>query len=201
MRTTPVSDSADSADSAPPGVVDVIAALRFHGLDPLTEASSDGSRTTIRLRGVPHWVFEVHPEAGGNLGRWTAIPAYAAPPDRDIPAESPLDQLPPDASPNDVARAIIVTVYRRDDCRDFDTIRQRFLGPDYTEHLALCKARALEYVDAGLPHLALTSMVNDIRKHPATADGHPVDMLAIMLAATGHLDTADEVRRFIEGYH
>jgi hypothetical protein len=34
------------------------------------------------------------------------------------------------------------------------------------EHLEWCKKRALEYLDAGDPAQAFTSMMSDLRKHP-----------------------------------
>ena len=37
------------------------------------------------------------------------------------------------------------------------------------EHLAECKRRALEYLDAGDPREAFTSMLSDIGKHPGNS--------------------------------
>lgn len=66
------------------------------------------------------------------------------------------------------------------------------------EHVAWCKERALEYVDLGMLSEALSSLFSDLRKHPATAD-HAAVELGTMLAVTGHMTTAAEVREFIEG--
>jgi hypothetical protein len=67
------------------------------------------------------------------------------------------------------------------------------------EHLARCKQRALEYVEAGDLHSAFVSMNSDLRKHPETAD-HKATELGMMLMLSGHLDSPAEMRRWIEGY-
>lgn len=66
------------------------------------------------------------------------------------------------------------------------------------EHLAWCKQRALEYVDAGDLQNAYASMASDLGKHPETA-GHPGIELGMMQLVTGHLRTASDMRDFIEG--
>lgn len=66
------------------------------------------------------------------------------------------------------------------------------------EHLAYCKTRALQYVDAGDPTNAFASFVSDLRKHPDTEDHGALTLGAMMLFA-GHLGTPDEMRKFIEG--
>jgi len=68
------------------------------------------------------------------------------------------------------------------------------------EHMAWCKARALEYLDAAIPDpgQAVASMLSDLRKHPGTAgvaEG-PLGMMGL-LSATG----VHEARRFIEGFN
>lgn len=67
------------------------------------------------------------------------------------------------------------------------------------EHLALCKQRALEYLDND-PKGALASMLSDLRKHPETQD-HAGAELGMLLLMTGNLETAAEVRAFIEGFN
>lgn len=65
-------------------------------------------------------------------------------------------------------------------------------------HVAWCKQRALEYVDAGdLPN-AFASLVSDLNKHPATAE-HSAIELGAMLLFGGHLNTPHAMREFIEG--
>ncbi len=68
------------------------------------------------------------------------------------------------------------------------------------EHLAWCKRRALQYVDAGDLTNAFASMASDLRKHSETRD-HAGAQLGAMLLFGGHLDTAAEMRRFIEGFN
>jgi hypothetical protein len=68
------------------------------------------------------------------------------------------------------------------------------------EHLAWCKQRALEYVDAGDVQGAFNSMASDMRKHPETANTD-VQMLGLMLMMNGHLDDPAKMRRWIEGFN
>lgn len=67
------------------------------------------------------------------------------------------------------------------------------------EHLAWCKSRALEYVERGDYVQAWGSMVSDLGKHPETA-GHGAIKLGSSLMFNGYLNTAAEVREFIEGF-
>lgn len=71
---------------------------------------------------------------------------------------------------------------------------------DRAEHLAWCKQRALEYLDAGDLQNAVASMGSDLSKHPETAGRHnsPLLMLAMQ-----HLIDRDEgaIRRWIEGFN
>ena len=67
-----------------------------------------------------------------------------------------------------------------------------------TEHITWCKDRALAYVDAGEPGNALASIMSDLRKHPGTAD-HGAIELGAMLMMAGHLQSAQDVREWIEG--
>ena len=68
------------------------------------------------------------------------------------------------------------------------------------DHLAWCKERALELVDAGDLNNALASMASDLGKHPETA-GHAGIELGMMLRMTGNLSTAQDVRKHIEGFN
>lgn len=66
------------------------------------------------------------------------------------------------------------------------------------EHLAWCKERALEYVDAGDLANAVASMGSDLGKHPETRHGNAYLVRLGML----YLDQRDPVtvRRWIEGF-
>jgi hypothetical protein len=68
------------------------------------------------------------------------------------------------------------------------------------EHLAWCKQRALEYVDAGDLAGAFASMTSDLQKHEGTA-GHGGTELGFLQMMSGGLSTKDEMRRWIEGYN
>lgn len=68
------------------------------------------------------------------------------------------------------------------------------------EHLAWCKQRALEYVDAGDTKGAIASMMSDLNKHPETT-GHAGIQLTVMLMFGGFLSTPADVRRHIEGFN
>lgn len=68
------------------------------------------------------------------------------------------------------------------------------------EHLAWCKARALEILDAGDHKEAWISMFSDLRKHPELKDHCGLEF-GLMLAANGFLDSALEVRQYIEGFN
>lgn len=67
------------------------------------------------------------------------------------------------------------------------------------EHMAWCKRRALAYLPDD-PSNAIASLMSDMGKHPDTADS-PMLMLTTMLMINGHLSTADQVRRHIEGFN
>lgn len=66
------------------------------------------------------------------------------------------------------------------------------------EHLAWAKTRALEYVGLGDLTGALASFISDLGKHDELR-GHPAIHLAALLMSSGHLKTADDVRKLIEG--
>lgn len=67
-------------------------------------------------------------------------------------------------------------------------------------HLDWCKKRALEYVDMGDNSQAFASMGSDLSKHPET-EGHSAIQLGAMMLLAGHLSTATEMRRFINGFN
>lgn len=67
------------------------------------------------------------------------------------------------------------------------------------EHLAWCKRRALEYLDAGDYPQALASMVSDLNKHEETAvPGGSILVLMGMQAAQNQ--DYGYMRRWIEGF-
>lgn len=71
------------------------------------------------------------------------------------------------------------------------------------EHMDWCKTRALAELDANPyegPANALASILSDLRKHPETKN-HAGAELTMMLAMSGHLDTADKVREHIKGFN
>jgi len=68
------------------------------------------------------------------------------------------------------------------------------------EHLVWCKARALEYVDAGDLNQALASMCSDLGKHEETKN-HVGQELGLMQMAAGFLGTPQKMRKFIEGFN
>lgn len=72
--------------------------------------------------------------------------------------------------------------------------------PTRAEHLAWCKKRALEYVDAGDINQALASMGSDLGKHEATQD-HPGIKLGLQMMMAGFLNSPDEMRKFINGFN
>jgi hypothetical protein len=80
--------------------------------------------------------------------------------------------------------------------------RRYTVGSDVTrsEHVAWCKKRALEYLDAGSPRDAVTSMISDLRKCPETVK-HPGALLAINMVLAGRGLTPAEVRKWIEGFN
>jgi len=69
-----------------------------------------------------------------------------------------------------------------------------------TEHLQWCKNRALEYVDNGDLQEAFASMASDLRKHPET-ESHCGIQLGMALLMNGHLDTADKMIKWIDGFN
>lgn len=72
---------------------------------------------------------------------------------------------------------------------------------DRGEHLAWCKRRALEYLDAGDSRQAFTSMLSDLHKHPELENhiGNKIGVGFMMLP--GWIDNPVEVRRWIVGFN
>jgi hypothetical protein len=69
-----------------------------------------------------------------------------------------------------------------------------------SEHLQWCKNRALEYCDSGDLPQAWASMASDMRKHEETRN-HSAIELGTMMMLGGHLNTAEEMRKFINGFN
>ena len=69
------------------------------------------------------------------------------------------------------------------------------------EHLAWCKKRALEHLDAGYVRQGFTSMLSDLTKHPELKDhiGGKIGVGFMMLP--GWIDNEAEVRRWIVGFN
>lgn len=68
------------------------------------------------------------------------------------------------------------------------------------EHLQWSKTRALQYVNTGDLTGAWASMVSDLGKHDELRD-HSAIQLGTMLQMGGFMNTAQEVRKFIEGFN
>lgn len=68
------------------------------------------------------------------------------------------------------------------------------------EHLAWAKQRALEYCDEGEISSALASMLSDLHKHPEL-ENHAGGTLGVMLAASGFLQTTQDMREWIVGFN
>jgi hypothetical protein len=66
------------------------------------------------------------------------------------------------------------------------------------EHLAWCKLRALEYVDAGELTNAVASMGSDMNKHPKTASPLLTHLIAVGMLLIK--DGPDAVREWINGF-
>lgn len=70
------------------------------------------------------------------------------------------------------------------------------------EHLAWCKERAMEYVNAGDNTQAFASMCSDIGKHPETAARHQsTNQLGMSMLMAGHLGTKQQMTDWIQGYN
>jgi hypothetical protein len=66
------------------------------------------------------------------------------------------------------------------------------------EHVAWCKVRALEYLDADQVNEAFSSLVSDLSKHDGTRYHTAIELGAMQLFA-GQLRTPEAMRDFIEG--
>ena len=70
-----------------------------------------------------------------------------------------------------------------------------------SEHVEWAKKRAMEYIDDGGDVIgAYSSMASDLQKHPETAD-HIAIGLGMQMMMIGKLQTAEEMRHFIDGFH
>lgn len=67
-----------------------------------------------------------------------------------------------------------------------------------SEHVEWCKARALEYLDAGDMENALASMMSDMEKHPETRYNPILNQLGFMELMNHN---ADGIRRWIVGFN
>lgn len=63
------------------------------------------------------------------------------------------------------------------------------------EHLAWCKQRAMEYVNAGDYSQAVASMLSDLGKHPDTADSQKIGAM-IMLTVKDRRSAMEFVQGF-----
>jgi hypothetical protein len=68
-----------------------------------------------------------------------------------------------------------------------------------TEHLEWAKKRAIEYVDKGELSSAYASFVSDMGKHDGTR-GHVSLAMGLQLQLMGQLETAEEMRKFINDF-
>lgn len=70
------------------------------------------------------------------------------------------------------------------------------------EHLQWCKERALEYVENGDNVQALASFRSDLTKHPGTQSSIDIcDRLGVGLAMMGQLQSAEQMRKFINDFN
>ena len=73
-------------------------------------------------------------------------------------------------------------------------------GRTRAEHLAWCKERALEYVEAGDLRNAVASMGSDLSKHEGTSNAANGGLLMLGMMYVRDGDNA-AVRRWIEGFN
>lgn len=70
-----------------------------------------------------------------------------------------------------------------------------------SEHLQWSKDRAIEILDrSGDLGEAYASFCSDMDKHPDTA-GHSAISLGLMLMLGGHINTVDEMKKYINGFN
>lgn len=70
-----------------------------------------------------------------------------------------------------------------------------------SEHLAWCKRRAMEYVNAGDLNQAFASMCSDLMKHSETASHQSTNELGMSMLASGMLNTRQKMTEWIQGYN
>ncbi len=68
------------------------------------------------------------------------------------------------------------------------------------EHLEWCKQRALQILSEGDIQGAYASFMSDMKNHPETENHSALD-LGFMLMVGGHLDSAKQMKDFIEGFN
>jgi hypothetical protein len=69
------------------------------------------------------------------------------------------------------------------------------------DYIAWARARALAYVDRGETVQALSSLISDLGGRADTAEMAAVaSLFGAALAATGHLDTAEQMREWIDSF-
>jgi len=81
-----------------------------------------------------------------------------------------------------------------------DACAQELASIARQEHLKYCKERALVLVAEGDLRQAFASMCSDIMKSEHTSDHKETNQLGFQLLISGHLDTADEMTKWINGY-
>ena len=70
-----------------------------------------------------------------------------------------------------------------------------------TEHLQWCKDRAIEILDnGGSAGDAYASFMSDMGKNEKTAS-HPALEMGFMMLFAGHYQTAEEMKKFINGFN
>jgi len=69
-----------------------------------------------------------------------------------------------------------------------------------SEHLAMCKKRAIEVLSSGKPADAWASFVSDMSNHKATAE-HIALGLGMQLLVAGQLSTVPKMQKFIEDFN
>ncbi len=72
---------------------------------------------------------------------------------------------------------------------------------DREEHMASCKQRAMEYVNAGDYHLAVSSMLSDLRTHPENAPSATGVCAQIGIMELMNNPTRESITRYIQGFN
>jgi predicted XRE-type DNA-binding protein len=68
------------------------------------------------------------------------------------------------------------------------------------KYIEQCKQRALKYLDAGKPDEAFVSLIKDLRDNKITQN-HSGIKLGMAMSNCGFLSSADQMRKFIEGFN